>query len=159
MGAAVGLAEMRMCMSRTGSIAGLGLALALAAAGGGSAAAADITGVWLAPSRSAHVEIDHCGDTFCGKIVSAKPPLSNPKMLDIHNKDPDLRARSMIGTVFMDGFTGGPDKWSGGRLYNPGDGNFYRGMITLVDDNHLQLKGCAFWFLCKSQTWTRLKLS
>ena len=92
MGAAVGLAEMRMCMSRTGSIAGLGLALALAAAGGGSAAAADITGVWLAPSRSAHVEIDHCGDTFCGKIVSAKPPLSNPKMLDIHNKDPDLRA-------------------------------------------------------------------
>ena len=153
------MAEMRMWMWGKGSITGLGLAMVMVAAGAANATAGDITGVWLAPTRSAHVEIQRCGDTFCGKIVYAKPPASNPRMLDVHNKDPDLRTRSMIGTVFMEGFTGGPEKWSGGRLYNPGDGNTYRGLLTLVDDDHLQLKGCAFWFLCKSQTWTRLKAS
>jgi len=146
-------------MLKTGLIGGASLLLALSWAGVGSATAADITGVWLAPSRAAHVEIDQCGDSLCGKIVSAKPPSSNPRLLDIHNKDPGLRTRSMIGTVFMDGFSGGPEKWTGGKLYNPGDGNFYRGMLTLIDEDHLQLKGCAFWFLCKSQTWTRLKSS
>ena len=146
-------------MLKAGWSVGAGLALALASSTASQATAADITGVWLAQSRGAHIEIDRCGDSFCGKIVSATPAQSNPLLLDIHNKDPSLRSRRMIGTTFMDGFTGGPVKWTGGRLYNPGDGNFYRGMLTLIDNDHLQLKGCAFWFLCKSQTWTRLKSS
>ncbi len=123
------------------------------------ASASDITGVWLAQSRGAHVEISPCagGGRYCGRLLYATPAKSNPGLLDVHNKDPALRTRTMVGETLMMGFTGGPTKWTGGRLYNPGDGNTYGGVITLVDDNHLQLKGCAFWFLCKSQTWTRLK--
>jgi len=146
-------------MLKTSLIGGASLLLAFSCAGVSGATAADITGVWLAQSRGAHVEIDHCGDAFCGKLISAKAPSSNPRLLDIHNKDPGLRSRSMIGTVVIEGFTGGPEKWTGGKLYNPGDGNFYHGMLTLLDENHMELKGCAFWFLCKSQTWTRLKSS
>ena len=147
-------------MSNVGWTAVAGCVLTLVSTlAAGPAAAADITGVWLAQSRAAHVEITRCDMGFCGKIVSAEPARTNPRLLDIHNKNPALRDRSMIGTVFMDGFTGGPVKWTNGRLYNPGDGNFYRGMLTLIDQDHLQLKGCAFWFLCKSQTWTRLKSS
>jgi uncharacterized protein (DUF2147 family) len=133
------------------------LGLSLASVQASHASAADITGVWLAQSRGAHVQISRCGESYCGKIISADAPKSNPHMLDVHNKDPALRDRSMIGTVFMEGFDGGPVKWTGGKLYNPGDGNFYKGVITLVDQDHLQLKGCAFWFLCKSQTWTRIR--
>ena len=56
------------------------------------------------------------------------------------------------------GFKGGPEKWSGGTLYNPGDGHTYGGSLTLLDPDHLLLKGCVlFGLVCKSQTWTRLK--
>jgi uncharacterized protein (DUF2147 family) len=115
-------------------------------------------GVWQSPSRGAHIQIVPCADgAICGKLLSASRPKSNPQLLDIHNKDPALRERSMIGQIVFDGFKGGPMKWTGGRLYNPGDGNFYSGEISLADPDHLQLKGCAFWFLCKSQTWTRVE--
>ncbi len=123
----------------------------------GPAAAKDITGVWQAQSRNAHVEISRCGDAYCGKILSASPAKSNPDLLDVHNKNPELRSRHMIGQTLIEGFKGGPDKWTGGRVYNPGDGNFYKGVITLVDENHLQLKGCVLMgLICKAQTWTRI---
>ena len=130
---------------------------ALAMLVAGPAAASDITGVWLAHSRSAHIELSKCGEAICGKILSATPAKTNPELLDVHNKNPALRTRKMVGQLFIEGFTGGPVKWTGGRLYNPDDGNFYRGVITLVDDNHIQLKGCAIVFLCRSQVLTRLQ--
>ena len=119
-------------------------------------AAPDIDGVWLSPSRDAHVKITHCGDTLCGKVISAIQPKTNPNFLDVHNKDPALRSRRVIGAMLLEGFSGGPSEWSGGHVYNPGDGNTYRGTLTLVDDNHLKLTGCALWVLCKTQVWTRL---
>jgi uncharacterized protein (DUF2147 family) len=114
-------------------------------------------GVWQSPSRGAHIRIDPCaGSAICGTLLSASRPKSNPQLLDIHNKDPAKRSLSMIGQVVFSGFTGGPVKWTGGRLYNPGDGHFYSGAISVVDDTHLKLKGCALGFLCMSQTWTRV---
>ena len=35
------------------------------------AAAAGIVGTWLAPARSAHIKIFHCGEAVCGRMVSA----------------------------------------------------------------------------------------
>ncbi len=128
------------------------LALLLA----GPAAAADVEGVWLSPSRSAHVQITHCGEGLCGKVISATQPKTNPNFLDVHNKDPALRNRRVIGAMLLEGFSGGPTEWSGGHVYNPGDGNTYSGKLTLIDQNHLKLTGCAVWVLCKSQVWTRL---
>lgn len=118
--------------------------------------ARDIGGLWLSPSHEAHVQIVRCGESWCGKLLSVLPFKSNPKVLDVHNKDPKLRDKPVVGMMLITGFKGGPNKWTGGRVYNPGDGNWYRGAITLVDEDHLQLKGCAFAILCKSQTWTRL---
>lgn len=135
-------------------IRAVGTALALLAAG--PAAAADIDGMWLSPSRSAHVQISHCGEALCGKVVWATRPHTNPDYLDVHNKNPAMRSRSVIGQILMEGFTGGPTEWTGGRVYNPGDGNTYSGKLTLVDERHLKLTGCALWVLCKSQVWTRL---
>ena len=132
------------------------LMTALAMLIAGPAAAADIDGVWLSPSRSAHVQITHCGELLCGKVISATQPKTNPNFLDVHNKNPALRTRRVIGQMLLEGFSGGPTEWTGGHLYNPGDGNTYNGKLTLVDENHLKLTGCALWVLCKSQVWTRL---
>jgi uncharacterized protein (DUF2147 family) len=128
------------------------LALALAR----PAMAADVEGVWLSPSRGAHIKIEQCGDALCGKLVSASRPKTNPQYLDIHNRDSSLRSRSVIGITLLDGFTGGPTRWTGGHVYNPGDGNTYQGTLTLIDGDHLELKGCTLWVLCKSQVWTRV---
>jgi uncharacterized protein (DUF2147 family) len=122
------------------------------------AMAASPIGIWKSPSREARIEILACAvDNICGRLLTATRPKSNPELLDIHNKDPGQRGKTMIGQVVFDGFRGGPSKWTGGRVYNPGDGNYYKGVITLLDDDHLTLKGCALVFLCKSQTWERVQ--
>ena len=132
------------------------LVTALALLAAGPAAAGNVDGVWLSPSRAAHVQITHCGDMLCGKVISASQPRTNPNFLDVHNKNPALRTRRVIGQMLLEGFTGGPTEWTGGHVYNPGDGNTYSGKLTLVDENHLKLTGCALWVLCKSQVWVRL---
>ncbi len=121
-----------------------------------SPAAAGITGVWLATARSAHIKIFQCGDAVCGRMVSASRPRTNPKLLDVHNEDPALRHRSMVGAVIIQGFKGGPTSWTGGRVYNPGDGKSYKGALTLVDADHLKLQGCVLGFVCKSQVLKRI---
>ena len=121
-----------------------------------SPAAAGITGVWLAPARSAHIRIYPCGQAVCGRMISATRPRANPQLLDIHNQDPALRRRSMVGAVIIQGFTGGPTSWKGGRVYNPGDGKSYKGALTLVDADHLKLQGCVLGLVCKSQVLKRI---
>ena len=135
----------------------LALLAALGLAAPAAADAKDIAGVWLSPSHSAHVEISRCGEAYCGKLLSVEPYKSNPQMLDLHNKNPAMRSRQIVGTTLISGFRGGPTRWTGGKVYNPSDGNWYRGAITVVDESHIQLKGCAFAFICKSQTWTRVE--
>ena len=122
----------------------------------GSPAAAGIVGVWLALARSAHIKIFQCGAAVCGRMVSASRPKDNPKLLDVHNENPALRRRSMVGAIVIQGFTGGPASWTGGRVYNPGDGKSYKGSLTLVDASHLKLQGCVLGFLCKSQVFRRI---
>jgi uncharacterized protein (DUF2147 family) len=135
--------------------------LASVACGGGAGAAhhhPSILGVWQSPSGKDRVEVMSCeGGAICGKLLSATPTKTNPNLLDIHNKDPAKRKHPLIGQTIFSGFKGGPKKWTGGRLYNPDDGNHYSGSITLVDAAHVKLKGCALRFLCKSLTWTRVE--
>ena len=122
----------------------------------GSPASAGIVGVWLAPARSAHIQIFQCGEAVCGRMISATRPKTNPKLLDIHNENPALRSRPMVGAIVIQGFKGGPTTWKGGRVYNPGDGKSYKGALTMVDPSHLKLQGCVLGFLCKSQVFKRI---
>ncbi len=121
-----------------------------------SPAAAGVTGVWLAPARSAHIQMFQCGEAVCGRMISASRPRTNPRLLDIHNQNPALRGRSMVGALVIQGFKGGPTTWKGGRVYNPGDGKSYKGALTLLDPNHLKLQGCVLSVLCKSQVFKRI---
>ncbi|HSZ51851.1 MAG TPA: DUF2147 domain-containing protein [Caulobacteraceae bacterium] len=135
------------------------LALFLAAEGPPAAESPQpVYGVWQSPSLGANIEITPCeGGAICGKLLSAKPLKNNPELLDLHNKDPAKRQLTMIGQTVLEGFKGGPHKWTGGSVYNPVDGRHYSGTMSLVDNNHLKLKGCALRFLCKSQTLTRVE--
>ena len=57
----------------------------------------------------------------------------------------------------LSGFTREGAAWADGSGYNPDDGGTYKGRLTPVDIDHLAVRGCIVWPLCKTQTWTRVR--
>jgi uncharacterized protein (DUF2147 family) len=78
-------------------------------------------------------------------------------MRDIKNKDTALRGRRLMYLQILGGFTRGSGEWTGGTIYNGDDGGTYKATVTPIDADHLKVKGCIIWPLCKSQTWTRIR--
>ena len=123
----------------------------------GSAFAADVTGVWQTPTNGGQVEISRCGNSLCGKLVTSNHIKTDPAIKDTKNKDASLRGRPLKNMQMLYDFTGGPEKWTGGKVYNAADGGTYSGTITLLSANELKLKGCIVAPLCKTEKWTRIK--
>ena len=133
------------------------LAAAFAAALAGPAFAQDATGLWQTETNGGQVEISHCGNSLCGKLVTSNHIKADPAVKDEKNKDASLRARPLKNMQMLYDFTGGPSKWTGGKVYNAADGGTYSGTITLLSANELKLKGCIVAPLCKTEKWTRIK--
>lgn len=121
------------------------------------AVAADVIGLWATPGNGGQVEIARCGNSLCGKLVTSNNIKANPGLKDTKNKDESQRTRTLKNLQMLYDFTGGPMKWTGGKVYNPEDGGTYSGTIEMLSDNELKLKGCIVAPLCKTQKWTRLK--
>ena len=136
----------------------VGALTALLMHGGAQAAATGVAGVWATPEEKSHVKIEPCGDKVCGTIVWLKEPNDengSPK-LDLRNEDESLRSRPIVGLPLLRGFEAdGPNRWDGGRIYNPEDGKTYKSSMKLDDDSHLKVEGCVLIF-CKAQTWVRV---
>ena len=121
------------------------------------ALAQDVTGLWQTETNGGQVEISHCGNSLCGKLVNSDHIKSDPTVKDVKNKDASLRIRTLKNMQMLYDFTGGPTKWTGGKVYNAADGGTYSGTITLTSANSLKLKGCIVAPLCKTENWTRIK--
>jgi uncharacterized protein (DUF2147 family) len=131
------------------------LMAAAALAGGG---ADSVVGKWRAESKNAVVDIVRCGGSICGKLIGSDGLRANPEMLDTKNRDAKLKGRKVLGLDMIAGaFTFADGAWSGGTVYNPEDGGTYKATLTNPDQDHLRLKGCIVWPLCKTQTWTRIR--
>ena len=114
-------------------------------------------GRWQTETRHGIVEVERCGASICGKLIGSDGLRANPNLLDVNNKDVSLRGRRMMNLQFMNGFTRGDGGWTGGVIYNGDDGGTYKATITPIDADHLKVRGCIMWPLCKSQTWTRVR--
>jgi uncharacterized protein (DUF2147 family) len=125
------------------------------------ASAADPLGTWYTEGNESQVRISNCGDGLCGALVWLKDP-NDPKTgkpkIDDENADAKKRKRPLLGVQIVLGLkpSGTPDQWKG-EVYNAKDGNTYTGFFTMTGTDTAELKGCAFGFICKSQTWTRVK--
>ena len=129
----------------------------LLAAAAAVAANPDVAvGRWMTETKHGIVEIDRCGASICGKILSSDGIRGNPGLLDVNNKDSKLRGRKLLGLQILGGFTASDGAWTGGTIYNAEDGGTYHATVTPIDGNHLKVRGCIFWPLCKSQVWTRV---
>src|ERR1043166_4949558 len=122
-------------------LSGIVLALGLAALCVGSARANDPFGTWMRPSTGTQVNFHNCGGKLCGKIVAVK----------------DQSRKGEIGTVIMNGAARTSDNEWRGDVLNTEDGKTYSGVVTLEGPNALNLKGCALGFICKGETWQRVK--
>jgi uncharacterized protein (DUF2147 family) len=124
----------------------IALALSLAT---GTAFAIEPTGQWLSESGQTRVEIAPCGGAFCGTIVWVAEDTG-----DIHNPDPALQGRSLIGIPMIFDMVPDGDRYRG-SLYNYTNGKTYSGTLEVMDENTLELEGCVMGLFCRSQTWTR----
>lgn len=130
------------------------MAAAALAAGNGDA----VVGKWRAASKNAVVNIERCGASICGRLTGSDGLRAKPDMLDTNNKDAALRGRKVLGLPMIGGpFAFKDGVWTGGTVYNPEDGGTYKATLSLTDNDHLKLKGCIVWPLCKTQTWTRIR--
>lgn len=114
----------------------------------------DVTGQWVTEDKSGLVEIDRCGDSICGKVVKALVKKPGYPQTDVHNPDPKLRSRPIIGLTFLSGFKGSGSAWTDGRIYDPESGKTYRSKVRLNADGSLKVSGCVL-VICQSQRWTR----
>jgi uncharacterized protein (DUF2147 family) len=133
------------------------LVAAAALAASAAHAASPAEGLWRTPSRNGEVRISECGQALCGRLVDSDGIRADPTLADTKNKDPALRTRTLKDMTLLQGFTGGPDQWKGGTVYNPEDGGTYKGTIKLVGADTLKLTGCIVFPLCKTQTWKRIR--
>lgn len=120
----------------------------------------EIMGRWATQGFGSIVEFQPCAgepSAACGRIVWLWTPqnAAGRPRVDVHNPDPALRVRPLIGAEIVRGLRQtAPGVWSDGQLYNPDDGRTYAGTIRLRE-GRLELRGCALAVFCQTQTWRR----
>ena len=117
-----------------------------------------ILGKWLTANGKSVVEVSHCGDAYCGKIVWLKVPLNKEGKEKVDDKNPDesLRNRKIVGLEILKGLQyKGPNKWGGGKIYDPDKGKTYK-CKAWMEEGSLKFRGyIGFSLLGRTTTWTR----
>jgi uncharacterized protein (DUF2147 family) len=122
-----------------------------------AATATGIFGLWATQKNNGRVQIEPCGTALCGRVIDGNQLRANPNQMDVHNPDPAQRMRRVKGLMILEGYTGAPPHWEGGRVYDPQTGDVsHRSTLTLVSPDTLEVRGCRLLF-CRTETWTRLR--
>ena len=131
------------------------LALPLAAA-----FAQDVIGKWKLEDGSAIVEVYQEGDVFNGKIVWLKNPTEadGSPAVDSNNPDAKLRSRQLIGLNMLSGLKQKGGEYSGGSIYDPGNGKTYNCSMKVEGDT-LKVRGSLDkrGLLGRTMDWFRVK--
>lgn len=113
---------------------------------------ATVVGNWIVPGGDAVVSITGAGDSL--SLVLLK--MLESGRLDSNNSDSGMQSRPLEGLVLGEGFQQKGEVWRGGSLYDPDSGNTYKASLSLLDENHLLLRGfVGISLIGRSQTWTR----
>ena len=121
---------------------------------------ADLVGQWYNAEDNIVVTLFEDRQMVSGKVTWMKYPNDengNPKT-DLLNPDESLRNRESVGMIMMSSFAHiAGNVWDNGELYDPKKGKTYTGIITLKDENTLNLRGyIGLSFIGRySSTWTR----
>lgn len=136
------------------------LSIIMLAAMSAACFAQDVVGRWKLDDGTAIVEIYKSGDAFNGKIVWLSEP-TNPDgtpVIDDKNPDKSLRSRKVMGLNMLSGLKPAGGEYSGGKIYDPGNGKTYNCSMKLEGDvlkvrGSLDKKG----LLGRTMDWFRVK--
>lgn len=136
------------------------LTLALMAMPLAAAFAQDVIGKWKLDDGSAIVEVYRNGDAYNGKIIwLAEPDGPDGKpAVDQNNPDKALRNRQLIGLNMLSGLKKNKDEYSGGSIYDPGNGKTYNCSMK-VEGDVLHVRGSLDkrGLLGRTMDWFRVK--
>ena len=122
--------------------------------------AQDVVGKWDLEDGSAIVEVYQEGDVFNGKIVWLKNPTEadGSPAVDSNNPDAKLRSRQLIGLNMLSGLKQKGGEYSGGSIYDPGNGKTYNCSMKVEGDT-LKVRGSLDkrGLLGRTMDWFRVK--
>ena len=125
-----------------------------------AASAQDVLGKWKLEDGSAIVEVYQQGDVYNGKIVWLENPTEadGTPAVDANNPDPALKKRQLIGLNMLHGLKKDGKEYSGGRIYDPGNGKTYYCSFS-VEGNTLHVRGSLDkrGLLGRTMDWFRVK--
>jgi uncharacterized protein (DUF2147 family) len=109
-----------------------------------------LTGFWLTQDRNGVIEVSHCGDRLCARIVGVVLDHPDDKM------PLDYQGTPQCGLpLITDATKIRPNLWKG-HLTDPRTGSVYGAEIHLDPDGNLALRGyLGFTLLGRTQVWTR----
>ena len=122
--------------------------------------AEDVVGKWKLSDGSAIVEVYQSGDVYNGKIVWLKNPTEadGSPAVDDNNPDAKLRSRELIGLNMLSNLKKGESEYSGGSIYDPGNGKTYNCSMK-VEGDVLKVRGSLDkrGLLGRTMDWFRVK--
>lgn len=120
-----------------------------------------IVGKWETDGGKSHIEIYSKGGKFYGKIVWLKEPLNDEGKVKVDKNNPDesKRSRPLKGMELLSSFEyEGDNEWEEGEIYDPESGKTYSCVLTLENENTLDVRGyVGVSWLGRSTTWKRVK--
>ena len=107
-----------------------------------AAFAQDVLGKWKLEDGSAIVEVYQEGEAYNGKIVWLQNPTEadGSPAVDENNPDAKLRSRQLIGLNMLSGLKKNGGEYTGGTIYDPGNGKTYNCSMK-VDGDILHVRG------------------
>ena len=125
-----------------------------------AALAQDVVGKWKLEDGSAIVEVYRQGDVFNGKIVWLKNPTKadGSPTVDELNPDVKLRTRKVLGLNMLNGLKKKGDEYTGGSIYDPGNGRTYNCSMK-VEGDVLKVRGSLDkrGLIGRTMDWFRVK--
>jgi uncharacterized protein (DUF2147 family) len=89
--------------------------------------------------------------TFTGILSWSAEPRK-----DVHNRDPKLRDRPIVGIVLMWHLSYDDGEYVGGYVYNPEDGGTYRLKAEVLSQDSLKIRGyIGISLLGQDKVWSR----
>ena len=125
-----------------------------------AALAQDVVGKWKLSDGTAIVEVYQKGDVFNGKIVWLQNPTEadGSPAVDDKNPDPKLRSRQVLGLNMLSNLKKTGDEYSGGSIYDPGNGKTYNCSMK-VEGDVLKVRGSLDkkGLIGRTMDWFRVK--
>ena len=125
-----------------------------------AAFAQDVVGKWKLEDGTAIVEVYKSGDAYNGKIVWLEKPTEADGSPAVDNNNPDkaLRSRKLIGLNMLSGLKKNGGEYTGGSIYDPGNGKTYNCSMK-VEGDILKVRGSLDkkGLLGRTMDWYRVK--